>query len=160
MKIIESSRAPNPRRVRIFLAEKGLAIPREQIDINKLDHRKPEFSQFNPLKQVPVLILDSGEAISETVAICRYFERLHPDPALFGRSAVEEARIEMWNRGWRSSRNCSGWRSCRSALPEPPGRTGAVFSDRASVSPFAPGHERHGGAAGDGLGGGEPAARL
>lgn len=98
MKIIESSRAPNPRRVRIFLAEKGVSVPMEQIEIANLDHKKPEFRQFNPMKQVPVLILDSGEAISETVAICRYLERLHPEPSLFGRSAVEEARVEMWNR--------------------------------------------------------------
>jgi hypothetical protein len=74
MKIIESNRAPNPRRVRIFLAEKGIDIAFEQIDLGKLDHKRPDFCEFNPMKQVPVLILDDGTAIAETVAICRYFE--------------------------------------------------------------------------------------
>ena len=98
MKIIESNRAPNPRRVRIFLAEKGIDIAFEQIDLGKLDHRRPDFCEFNPMKQVPVLILDDGTAIAETVAICRYFEGTKPEPRLFGEGALEEAKIEMWNR--------------------------------------------------------------
>jgi glutathione S-transferase len=98
MKIIEDRRAPNPRRVRIFLAEKGLEIPFEQIDITKLDHRSPEFTGRNPLQQVPVLVLDDGTHLSETMAICRYFEEVKPEPALFGRTAKEKAVIEMWNR--------------------------------------------------------------
>jgi glutathione S-transferase len=98
MKIIESNRAPNPRRVRIFLAEKGVDIAFEQIDLAKLDHKRPEFCEFNPMKQVPVLILDDGTAIAETVAICRYFEGLKPEPRLFGDGHLEQAKIEMWNR--------------------------------------------------------------
>lgn len=98
MKIIESSRAPNPRRVRIFLAEKGVEIPFEQIDIEKLDHRKAEFCEFNPMRQVPVLVLDDGTCIAETVAICRYFESLQPNPSLFGIGGLEQAKVEMWNR--------------------------------------------------------------
>jgi glutathione S-transferase len=98
MKVIESKRAPNPRRVRIFLAEKGIEIPFEQIDLAKLDHKRADFCQFNPMRQVPVLVLDDGTCIAETVAICRYLERLQPEPSLLGRGALEEATVEMWNR--------------------------------------------------------------
>lgn len=98
MKIIQSQLAPNPRRVRIFLAEKGINLPYEDVDLLKQEHREAGFSQFNPMKQVPVLVLDDGTALSETVAICRYFERLHPNPCLFGEGALGEAQVEMWNR--------------------------------------------------------------
>lgn len=98
MKIIEESRAPNPRRVRVFLAEKGIAVPFEQVDIMKLEHRAPGFGEHNPMQQVPVLLLDDGTSLSESVAICRYFEELHPEPPLMGRSPLEKATIEMWNR--------------------------------------------------------------
>lgn len=98
MKIIETRTAPNPRRVRIFLAEKGLEVPFEEVDLMAGDLRTPEFTRINPLQRVPVLILDDGTAIAETVAICRYFEEIRPEPALMGRSAREKALIEMWNR--------------------------------------------------------------
>ncbi len=98
MKILDDKRAPNPRRVRVFLAEKGIEVPFENIDIALGTHRSAEFSQLNPVQRVPVLILDDGTAISETMAICRYFEALHPEPSLFGRTPLEIARIEMWNR--------------------------------------------------------------
>ncbi len=98
MKIIEDGRAPNPRRVHIFLAEKGITVPFEQIDIMKKEHKSGAFAAYNPLQRVPVLVLDDGTAISESVAICRYFEELHPEPALFGTTPLERARIEMWNR--------------------------------------------------------------
>ncbi len=98
MKILEERRAPNPRRVRIFLAEKGIAIPYEPVDILAGAHKTPEFSKLNPVQRVPVLILDDGTAISETMAICRYFEAIQPEPYLFGRTPKELAEIEMWNR--------------------------------------------------------------
>lgn len=98
MKIIEQRQAPNPRRVRIFLAEKGITVPFEQIDIMKLDQRSEAFSARNPFRQVPVLVLDDGTAISETVAICRYFEEMQPDPPLFGRDALARVTVEMWQR--------------------------------------------------------------
>ena len=98
MRIIEHSRAPNPRRVRIFLAEKAITVPFEQIDIMQLDQRSAGFTALNPLQRVPVLVLDDGTAISESVAICRYFEETHPEPALFGATARERAVVEMWNR--------------------------------------------------------------
>jgi len=98
MKIIEDARAPNPRRVRIFLAEKGIQIEYEQLDITEFDHKKRGFSELNPLQRVPVLVLDDGTVISESIAICRYFEELQPEPALMGVGPEGRARTEMWQR--------------------------------------------------------------
>jgi glutathione S-transferase len=98
MKLLQSQFAPNPRRVRIFLAEKDINIICEEIDVLKQEHKRSDFARKNPMKQVPVLIFDDGTTLSESVAICRYFERLHPEPCMFGSSPLEEARIEMWNR--------------------------------------------------------------
>ncbi|HEY1852928.1 MAG TPA: glutathione S-transferase family protein [Candidatus Binataceae bacterium] len=98
MKIHESHNAPNPRRVRIFLAEKGIQVPFEEVDIVKKVNRDEEFRRKNPLGTVPVLELDDGTFISESVAICRYFEEIHPEPPLFGADAKQRALIEMWNR--------------------------------------------------------------
>ena len=98
MKILETRTAPNPRRVRIFLAEKGVQIPFEELDLMKGALKTPEFTQLNPFQRVPVLVMDDGTAISETIAICRYFEEVQPEPALFGRGAVGRAVVEMWNR--------------------------------------------------------------
>jgi glutathione S-transferase len=98
MKLYDGGRAPNPRRVRIFLAEKGLSVPIEKIDLAALQHKSAEFTALNPLQRVPVLVLDDGTVITESIAICRYFEALRPQPPLFGRGAMEEALVEMWNR--------------------------------------------------------------
>jgi glutathione S-transferase len=98
MKIYDSTTAPNPRRVRIFLAEKGVAVPYEQVDIVKADNRGAEFRRKNPLGTLPVLELDDGTCIAESVAICRYFEELHPDPPLMGTDARGRALVEMWQR--------------------------------------------------------------
>jgi len=98
MKILEEKRAPNPRRVRVFLAEKGIEVPYEQVDIMTGAHKTGDFTKLNPVQRVPVLILDDGTAISETMAICRYFEALQPEPSLFGRTPLEIAEIEMWSR--------------------------------------------------------------
>ncbi len=98
MKIIEDGRAPNPRRVRIFLAEKGIKIDYEQIDINAGEHKSDAMTALNPMQRIPVLVLDDGTAISETIAICRYFEALQPDPPLMGTTALEKAVIDMWQR--------------------------------------------------------------
>jgi glutathione S-transferase len=90
--------APNPRRVRIFLAEKGIEVPYEQIDIGKAENRKPPFLAKNPMGGLPVLELDDGTCIAESVAICRYFEEQQPEPPLFGTDAKDRACVEMWNR--------------------------------------------------------------
>lgn len=98
MKIYDSTTAPNPRRVRIFLAEKGVEVPYEQVDIVKADNRGAEFRRKNPLGTLPVLELDDGTHIAESVAICRYFEELHPKPPLMGTDARDRAVVEMWQR--------------------------------------------------------------
>src|SRR3954453_16804766 len=98
MKLYEEPRAPNPRRVRIFLAEKGLAGPRVSIDINKMEHKTPEFAALNPFQRTPTLQLDDGTVMAESIAICRYFEEVQPDPPLFGIGAVGKALVEMWQR--------------------------------------------------------------
>lgn len=98
MKILQTRTAPNPRRVRIFLAEKGIEIPYEELDLVKGELKTPEFTQLNWFQRVPVLVLDDGTAIAETIAICRYFEETQPEPALFGTGAVGRAKVEMWNR--------------------------------------------------------------
>jgi glutathione S-transferase len=98
MKILETRSAPNPRRVRIFLAEKGIQVPFEELDLMKGALRTPEFTGLNWFQRVPVLVLDDGTSISETIAICRYFEEVQPEPALFGKGAAGRATVEMWNR--------------------------------------------------------------
>jgi glutathione S-transferase len=90
--------APNPRRVRIFLLEKGIDVPLVHVPLAEGKHKTPEFLAKNSLGQLPVLELDDGSTLSESVSICRYLEALHPEPALFGRSALESARIDMWIR--------------------------------------------------------------
>jgi glutathione S-transferase len=89
MRLIETRTAPNPRRVRIFLAEKGLEVATEQRELSSLT--SADFTAMNPERRVPLLVLDDGTVIAETVAICRYFEELHPEPALMGRGAVGRA---------------------------------------------------------------------
>ncbi len=98
MKLYDSSTAPNPRRVRIFLAEKGIDIPTEQVDIGKRMNLEPDFLAKNPLGKVPVLELDDGTYLSETVAICRYLEGTHPTPPLMGVDPSDAAVVEMWQR--------------------------------------------------------------
>jgi glutathione S-transferase len=98
MELYDGGRAPSPRRVRVFLAEKGIEVPRRQVDFANMEQFSEAFTSLNPMQRVPVLILDDGTPISETMAICRYFEALQPEPNLLGRDAREIATIEMWNR--------------------------------------------------------------
>jgi glutathione S-transferase len=90
--------APNPRRVRIYLAEKGLSVPSEQISIPRGEHQGEAYRAVNPLGQVPCLKLDDGVVITESVSICRYFEALNPEPPLFGTGAQAQAAVDMWMR--------------------------------------------------------------
>jgi len=89
--------------VRIFLAEKGVSIPRIEVDLGKLEHKRPEFSARNPFETIPALELDDGTMIDESIAICRYIEELYPEPNLFGATTLERALVEMWQRRleWR-----------------------------------------------------------
>jgi glutathione S-transferase len=98
MKLYDFGRAPNPRRVRIFLAEKGIKIPSEQVDLGQLQQRSDAYTAINPMQRVPALVLDDGTVIAESIAICRYFENVQPEPVLFGRGALAAALVEMWNR--------------------------------------------------------------
>ncbi|MCR2834083.1 glutathione S-transferase family protein [Parerythrobacter lacustris] len=90
--------APNPRRVRIFAAEKGIELPSVEVSIPKREQKAAEFTAKNPRGQTPILELDDGTVIAESVAIMRYLEALHPEPPLFGTTPLEVAAIEMWSR--------------------------------------------------------------
>src|SRR5262245_53850519 len=98
MKLYDSKLAPNPRRTRIFLAEKGSTLPTEQTDMAAQHHKTPEHAAINPLQLMPALILNDGTIITESIAICRYFEMLHPGPPMFGIGPKDSALVEMWNR--------------------------------------------------------------
>lgn len=98
MKLYDGGKAPNPRRVRIYLAEKGLTVPAEPVDMGVFGHKGAEVTALNPLQRLPVLVLDDGTVLTETIAICRYFEELHPEPPLFGTGAKGRALTEMWQR--------------------------------------------------------------
>jgi glutathione S-transferase len=96
--IYDGGRAPNPRRVRIFLKEKGIEVPIVPVDLGAMEHKSERYTAVNPLQRVPALELDDGTIITESIAICRYFEALQPEPALFGTGAREIAMVEMWQR--------------------------------------------------------------
>ncbi len=98
MKLYNSNFAPNPRRVRVFLAEKGVTVATVDVDLAKLQHKTPPFSAVNPFQVIPALELDDGTVIGESIAICRYIEELHPQPNLFGATPLERAEVEMWQR--------------------------------------------------------------
>ena len=97
MKLYDFSLAPNPRIVRIYLAEKGVNIPVVQVDLMRAEQLTPEFRAKSPQCDVPVLELDDGQCISQVMAICRYVEELYPEPPLLGSNALERAQVEMWN---------------------------------------------------------------
>lgn len=98
MLLYHDLRAPNPRRVRVFLAEKGVAYDTIEVSINAGAHQTPEFRKKNPIQLLPVLELPDGRVLRESMAICRFLEEEHPEPNLFGRDAWERAQIEQWNR--------------------------------------------------------------
>ena len=98
MKLYQSHLSPNSRRVRLFLAEKGLDIPSVEVDLRTGESHTPDYLKMNPMGEVPVLETDEGCYIAESVAICRYVEALQPEPHLFGVTPIEMALIEMWQR--------------------------------------------------------------
>lgn len=98
MKLYDATWAPSPRRVRIYLAEKGIEVERVEVDLRRDEQLGDAYLAINPRGAVPALMLDDGEVITESAAICRYFEALHPDPPLFGTSPIDSARIESWTR--------------------------------------------------------------
>jgi glutathione S-transferase len=96
VKFYDCTPAPNPRRARIFIAEKGITVPTEQVDLRNGKQFSPEYRAVNPQCVVPFLVLDDGTGIGEAEAICRYFEAIHPEPSLFGRDAKDKAITAMW----------------------------------------------------------------
>lgn len=98
MILYQSLISPNSRRVRVFLAEKGIEVSFAEVDIRRGESHTPEYLKINPMGEVPALTLDDGTSIAESVAICRYFELLHPTPPLFGTTPEATATIEMWQR--------------------------------------------------------------
>jgi glutathione S-transferase len=98
IKLYQYDLSPNSRRVRIFLAEKGLYVPTVSVDISKGESHTPDFLKLNPMGEVPLLATDDGCYIAESVAICRYFEVIQPEPYLFGATPTDIATIEMWQR--------------------------------------------------------------
>ncbi|MGY8961816.1 MAG: glutathione S-transferase N-terminal domain-containing protein, partial [Alphaproteobacteria bacterium] len=103
MKLYTTAVAPNPRRVTIFLNEKGIDIPTIELDLGKSEHLTDEFAAKNPMARVPVLEMDDGTYLAESLSICRYFEEIQPEPPLFGVGARDKAEVDMWNR------RCWGW---------------------------------------------------
>ena len=98
MKLYDFGGAPNPKRLRVFLAEKGIQVPIEPVDIVSGENRKPDFLKKNPLGGLPVLQLDDGSYLPESLAIMEYFEELHPEPAMIGKTPVERARTRAAER--------------------------------------------------------------
>ena len=114
MILYDYKRAPNPRRVRIFLAEKNINIEIRNVDLMNQENIKEDFLKINPLGTVPFLQIEDGIGIAESIAICRYFEEKYSKPALMGKDPIEKAQIEMWQRliefewifpAWESFRN-------------------------------------------------------
>ena len=140
MKLYDGGRAPNPRRVRIFSGRKGCrGADRAGRSRQIAAAQRCRLRAINPMQRVPALVLDDGTAIAESIAICRYFEGLHPDRRCSAAGALESALVEMWNRRVEFHLSCR----CR-----------CVFQHTAS------GHEGHGRSAGAGVGRSQQAARC
>ena len=144
MKLYDSKFAPNARRVRIFLAEKGISVPTVDMDLARLEHKTAAFSVLNPFQTVPALELDDGEVISESAAICRFFEELYPAPPLFGVGALERARVEMWHRRLELQLFHTIAQACRHTHPAAKVLEPRQIPDWAELNP-RPGAARHDG---------------
>jgi glutathione S-transferase len=122
MKVYDCKTAPSPRRVRIFLAEKGVEMPVVQVDLSSGEHLSEAFRKINPWCTVPVLALDDGTIISEVVAVCRYLEEAYPDPPLMGRDAKEKAVVAMWDHRFEIDGFLAVAEALRNASPRMQGR--------------------------------------
>jgi glutathione S-transferase len=122
LKLYNHAVAPNPRRVRIFAAEKGIELALEDVDILAGQSRTPDFLAKNSSGAVPVLELDDGSLLSESVAICRYLEGLQPEPNLLGRDLREQAEIERWNRRMELELFAPIARTAQNTRSKPPSR--------------------------------------
>lgn len=122
MKLYDYGPAPSPRRVRIFLAEKGIQLPMETVDLRAKEQFEAPYSAVSSEAVVPCLVLDDGTRIQESMAICRYFEALQPEPALFGRTPLEQALIEQWSRRAELEGYLAAGEAFRNATPGFAGR--------------------------------------
>ena len=118
MKLYDGGRAPNPRRVRVFLAEKGITVPTEQVDLGAMAHKSAAFTAINPLQRVPALVLDDGTIITESIAICRYFEACIPSRRCSA-AAPRRRRRSKCGSGGSNCTCCFRFRTC-SATRIPP----------------------------------------
>src|SRR5499425_2338070 len=98
MKIYDFAGAPNPKKLRVYLAEKGINVPMEQVDIISGQNRQPEFLKKNPLGGLPVLELDDGSHLPESLAIIEYFEETHPEPSMIGKTPLDRAKVRSLER--------------------------------------------------------------
>lgn len=130
MKLFDGAGAPSPRKVRMYLAEKGIAVERVTLNLRAGEHLQPAFLAINPRGMLPALLLDDGTMIDESVAICRYFEALHPDPNLFGLDARESALIESWTRRIETD--------CYAAIAYAFRNSNPAFKDRAVTGRWPP----------------------
>ncbi len=155
MKLHESP-SPNARRVTVFMAEKGIECEKVSVDIRGGENIQSEYLRKNPAGRVPVLELDDGSFISESMAICRYLEAIQPEPNLFGVSAIEIANVEMWQRRVELNlfseiagafRNITGFFKDRETCVEEWGRVCAekapkalsMFDDQLSINEYLAG---------------------
>jgi len=134
--------APSPRRVRIFLAEKGIVLPMVQVDLRHGEQLTPAFRALNPWCTVPVLELDDGTVISEAIAICHYLETIHPEPALMGHTPAEKAEILMWEHRCEIDGFLAAQEAFRNSAPGLQGRavTGAETVSKSRLWPSAASH--------------------
>lgn len=119
--LYDGGRAPNPRRVAMYLAEKNIEVTIERVDMGQMEHKSESISALNPLMKLPLLILPDGCVLTESIAICRYFEAVFPEPSLFGNGAKQVAIVEMWQRRVELeflSRVAHAFRHTRSAMRE------------------------------------------
>jgi len=137
MKLYNSKVAPNPRRVRIFLSEKGVSIPPVEVDLATLEHKTAEFSAINPFQVIPALELDDGTVIGESIAICRYIEELHPSRICSARRRSNGRRSRCGSAEWSGISCCRSPRS--SAIPTRIWRSSRIPRSRIGPPPTAPG---------------------
>ena len=129
MKLYDYKQAPNPRRVRIFMAEKGIEIETVQINLMQLEQHSDTYKKINPLGEVPALVLEDGTCINQTNAICRYLEDIFPDNPLYGRTALERAQVEVQNHMIYMNGIVAGGEAFRNSSPN--------FNNRALSGPHA-----------------------
>ena len=137
MKLYQSAGSPNSRRVRIFLAGKGLSIPLAPVDLGKGEQHSEVYRAINPRRVVPTLVLEDGTAIGEVPAICRYIEDVYPDKPLFGRTAKEKALVTMWERRAEQEGFASVMEAIRNTAAGLKGRAIAGPRDYAQITQLA-----------------------